>query len=788
MSPLDRKLLRDVARLRGQMTAVAGVVACGIALFVALRSMHAYLVDAQAGYYAEARFADVFARLQRAPDRVGRGVERIPGVAAVRARIVEDVTLHVPGLAEPATGRLVAVPAVERPMLNRVVVRRGAWLPGRDPGEVIASEAFARANRLAPGDTLSAVVGGRRLRLRVVGVGISPEFVYEIRGGGEVFPDNRRFGVLWMGEEALGAALGMRGAFNDLVLALAPGASEPEVIARVDRLLDAYGGEGAYGREDHVSHRFVEDEITETAVTSVLIPGIFLAVTAFLLHVLLSRLVATEREQVAVLRAFGYGRLAVARHYLKLAAVPALAGSLAGIALGVWLAARIAAIYTRFYQFPAAGYRQDPGIVALAVAVGGGAALLGALSAAWGAASLAPAEGMRPESPAAFRAGIVERLRLQRVVGPSARIVARNLERRPARAAMTAAGIALAVAIVVAARFIFDAIGFIRDVQFRHVMREDVTVVFESPRSAAALHELARLPGVLRAEPFRAAPVRLRLAHRVERTSLLGVPPGAELHRVVGADLRPRSVPPRGLLLTAHLAASLGAAPGDAVTVEVLEGARPVRRAVVAATVDEVIGTAAYVDKDELHRLLREGRSVSGAHLRVDPARLDGVYAMLTAMPAVSAVSVRASAEEGFRKTVDESFRTSVYVLIAFACVLAVGIVYNGARVALSERGRELASLRVLGFTRGEVSAMLLGEQALLTAVALPLGFLAGRVLCALIVTRFSSALFRIPLVISPGSYAFAAAVVAAAAVGSAALVRHRIDRMDLVAVLKTRE
>lgn len=786
MNTLDQKLFRDVWRLRGPMTALAAVVAAGIALFVALRSMHAYLLDAQARYYAEARFADVFVHLTRAPAPVARRLAALPGVAAVHARIVEDVTLDVPGLAEPATGRLVSVPVPRRPVLNDLVVRRGGW--PAVAGEVLVSEAFARANRLVPGDSLGAVIGGRWQRLRISGVAISPEFIYEIRGGGEVFPDNRRFGVVWMGEEALAGALGMRGAFDDVALSLAPAASEPDVLARLDRLLDRYGGQGAYGRDDHVSHRFVADEIAETAVTSVLIPGIFLAVTAFLLHVVLARLVAMQRDQVAVLRAFGYTRAAVGLHYLKLAAIPAAAGAVAGMALGGWLAGQIAAIYTRFYQFPAAGYRQDPWIVAAAVAIGCGAALLGAAASAWRAASLPPAEAMRPEAPTRFRPGVMERLRLRRLVPPAARIIVRNLERRPARAAMTVVGMALAVGMVVASVFIFDAIDFLRDAQFYHVMREDVTVVFETPRSAGAAHEIARLPGVLRADHFRSVPARLRFGHRAERTSLLGLPAAGELHRVVGSDLRARRPPPAGVLLTDKLAEMLGAVPGDTVEVEVLEEDHPVHRAVIGATVDEAIGTAAYMEAGALHRLLREGPSISGAWLRTDAARSGEVYAALKRMPAVSVVSVREASLQGFRKTIDESFRTSVYVLVAFACVLAVGIVYNGARVALSERGHELASLRVLGFTRGEVAAMLLGEQALLTLAAIPLGFLAGRLLCVLITLRFSSELFRIPLVIDRSTYVFAAAVVILAAAASAALVRRRIDRLDLVEVLKTRE
>jgi putative ABC transport system permease protein len=788
VNALHRKLLRDAWRMRGPMSAVAAVVACGIALFVALRSMHQYLVGAQAAYYADQRFAHVFAHVSRAPAGVARRIERIAGVAAVRARIVRDVRLSVPWMREPATARLVSIPVPRRSGLNDLVLRRGRWPSRGRAAEVLVSDAFARANALSPGDTLRAIIAGRRRELVVVGTAISPEFVYEIRSGFEVFPDPRRFGVVWMGDGAAAAALGMAGEVNDVAVALAAGASESAVIGEMDRVLAPYGGEGAYGREHHVSHRFVSDEIRETGVTSMLIPAIFLAVTAFLVSVVLSRVVNTQREQAAVLRAFGYGRAAVGLHYLQLAALPAAAGAVAGAALGVRLARGIARIYTRFYQFPEHGYRQDPRVVAAALAIGAGAALAGAAGAAWRAASLPPAEAMRPEPPARFRAGFVERSGLARLASPAARMVVRGIARRPLRAGMSVSGVALAMGMVVAALFIFDAIAHMRDVFFQQVQRADATVVFDDPRPPGALGEVARLPGVLRVDPFRSVDARLRHGHRAQRVGLTGLSARTELRRIVGAAGERRRAPPGGVLLTAALAAKLGAAPGDTVWLEVLEGARPVRPVVVSGTVDEVMGLSAYMEIGRLHALLDEGANLSGAWMRVDGARADELYARLYDRPRVSGVSVRTASLRGFTRSVNESFRTSVDVLIAFACVLAAGIVYNGARVALSERARELASLRVLGFTRREVAAMLLGEQALLTAAAIPAGFAVGRLLATLVALRFGSDLFRIPLAIRHQTYVTAAAVVLVAAAVSSAIVAFRIARLDLVRVLKSRE
>jgi putative ABC transport system permease protein len=786
MTPLDRKLLRDLLHLRGQMIAVALVVACGVSMFVTMRSMHSYLLETQASYYEQNRFADLFAQLKRAPLRTAEEIAALPGVTAVEPRIVVDVLVDVPGLPEPATGRLISLPEHRRPALNQLHLRRGRWPAGRD--EVLVSEAFARANHLAIGAALGAVIHGRWQRLRIVGLALSPEYIYEIRGMGDIFPDNRRFGVMWMGYDQLAAAFDLEGAFNDVTLTLARGASEADTLDRLDRLLTRWGGFGAYGREDHISHRFVSDEIAETQVTSVTIPVIFLGVTAFLLHIVMSRLVSTQRDQIAVLKAFGYSDAAIGGHFLKLALAPVLAGSAAGTGIGLWFAVELAQVYARFYQFPVLRYEQKPSIVVAAVGIAGGAALFGAWDAARRAMALPPAEAMRPEAPARFQAGWLEKLAGRRLASPAGRILLRNLERRPWKAVLSIAGIALAAAIVVLGWYMFDAVERMKDVQFRTVQREDVTVVLREPASAAARHALARLPGVLRAEPFRLVAARFRHGHHTYRSALQGLDPRGELRQIVDRDGRRFDLPPEGVLLTARLAEKLAVRPGDRLTVEVLEGARPVREIRVAGVVDEMIGMSAYLELPALNRLLREGETVSGAWLAVDPRARGGLYARLKRLPAVAGVGVREAALRGFESTVAESFRISISTLIIFACVIAFGVIYNGARIALSERGRELASLRILGFSRREVASMLLSEQALLTILAIPLGAALGFAVCALLVLRFESDLFRLPLLVSARTYLFAFATVAASAVASGLAVRRRLDRLDLIQVLKTRE
>jgi putative ABC transport system permease protein len=788
MNALDRKLLRDVLHLRGQVIAVTMVVACGIAAFVAMRSTYYSLFASQDAYYAQYRFADVFAQLKRAPESLGARISAIPGIAIAQTRILANVTLDVPGVDEPARGRIVSIPERKMPMLNDLHMLSGRYPEAGKRDEVLISGAFSVANSLHSGDTLTAIINGHWQKLRVVGVALSPEFVYEI-GDGEMFPDSRRYGVMWMNRDALAPAFNMEGAFNDVTISLSPGANQSEVIEKLDVLLEGYGALGAYGREDQTSHHFISNEIAELQVTSAFIPAIFLGVTALLLHLVLSRLVATQREQIAVLKAFGYGNFAIGFHYLKLAFMAVLGGVALGIAAGWWFGYGITALYTDFFHFPVLRYEMGTKVVAIAVLISFISSSLGAAMAVWRAVRLPPAEAMRPESPARFRAGFLERLGLSYFLAPATRIIVRNLARRPIKALLTTLGISLSVALLVTGfALYYDTIERVIDVIFRTAYREDISIVFNEPRPASVRYDVAHLPGVMRVEAHRSVPVRLRFGHRSRRLALTGLERGAELWRLVDADYRVYELPLDGVALTAKLAEALGVRPGDNLTVEALEGVRPVRQVAVVRTIDELMGMSAYMEMGALNRLMREGGTISGMRLMVDENALPALYATLKATPAVRSVVVPGSMLNNFNETIARTIGASTGILIFFAGVIVFGVVYNGARIALSERGRELASLRVLGFTQREVAVMLLGEQALLTLLAIPIGCWLGYGLLWLITWAVDTELMRLPLVVSGRTWARASIVVIVAAFLSGLLALRRLRRLDLVEVLKTRE
>jgi putative ABC transport system permease protein len=787
MRALDRKLWRDLLGLRLQVLAIALVIVGGVAMFVMSLSTLDSLFQTRERYYRDHGFADVFAGLKRAPLSLAGRLAAIPGVDRVETRVVAYVSVDIEGFADPVSAHLISLPDDSTGELNRIYLRKGRLLaPGR-ADEVLLSEEFARAHRLEPGDTLRATINGRSKRLTVVGHALSPEYIYQIAPGA-VFPDYQRYGVMWMTREPLATAYGMDGAFNDLALKLVRGAAAQPVIEQVDALLARYGGAGAVAREHQLSHRFLTEELKQQKTIATVFPLIFFAVAAFLLNVVLSRMISLEREQIAVLKAFGYSRLAIGWHYSKLVLVIVAVGVAGGLALGVWMGRAVSDIYQNFYSFPYMHYVLEARVVVAAIGIAAAVGIAGTLFSVHRAARLPPAQAMRAEPPARFRATLVERLGLQRWLAQPARIILRQIGRRPVRALLGILGIAMACGVMMIGDFQESAIDRMIEVQYGLSQREHLLATYVEPASRSSLYSLRSLPGVLHAEGFRLVPARLRHGHRSYRTAVQGIEPDSSLLRLLDEDLRPIELPPQGIVLTDYLAGVLGVRPGDTLRLEVLERDRPTVEVPVAGVSKQYMGVYAYMQRAALNRLLSENAVVSGALLRIDESQRAAVHSELKGMPRIAGVVERQAAIRAFYATLAESVLFFTLIATLLGASIAFGVVYNSLRIALSERSRELASLRVLGFTRGEVAQILLGELGLLTLLAIPLGFVVGYGLCAYLAFRFDTDLYRIPLVLGSAVYAFAALVVMASFVLSSAMIWRNLARLDMVAVLKSKE
>lgn len=789
MRALNRKLLRDLWHMRGQAVAIAAVIMGGVATLVMSLSTYDSLVTTRDRFYREYRFAEVFVNLKRAPEPVAERLRAIPGVAQLETRVVAGVKLEVAGFSDPITGLLLSLPENGESQLNALFLRRGRLVQPYSADEAVLSDTFADAHGLHPGDKLGAIINGKRKLLTVVGVAVSPEYVYQIAPGA-MFPDYKRYGVVWMGRNTLAAAYDMTGAFNNVSMTLTPGVPAQEVIDRADALLAAHGGTGAYPRKDQFSNRFLDEELKQLQTTATIFPAIFLGVAAFLLNVVVSRLIALQREQIATLKAFGYTYLSIAWHYVKLVMLLVLLGVAAGLALGAWFGQGLSNVYMETtFRFPYLDYQINARMVLISLVVAMTAALSGTLFSVARAVRLPPAEGMRPEMPVFYHATLAERIGLQRWFAAPSRMILRHIERRPVKSLLTVLGISCACALMMVGNYQKGAIDFMIDVQFRQGAREDLALTFIESTSGKALHELAALPGVEHVEGFRDVRAVLRFQHYRYRSFIYGIQPEGQLHRSLDRQLRLVAVPPGGIVLTDHLAKNiLHVKPGDMLTVEILEGRRPVLQVPVLGITQQFLGVSAYMQQDSLNALMREGPVVSGAYLALTPGTEKSVYEKLHLRPQVLGQVANAASIQSFYATIGEFVLFYNMVASLLAASIGFGVVYNSARIALSERGRELASLRVLGFTQGEIAYILLGELTLLSLAAIPVGFLLGIGLVSILVQAFESDLYRLPLVLNPSNYATGASVVLISALLSGVLIWRKLGKLDLVAVLKTRE
>ncbi len=787
MSMLDRKLLRDLWHILPQVLAIAMVLASGVATYILAVGAYRSLDQTRAAYYERYRFADIFSMVTRAPNHIKAQIDEIPGVRASETRIVKFALLDLPSRMEPATGLAVSLRDHTPQVLNKLYLRVGRLPEPGNASEVTVNESFAKANGFGIGSRFHATLNARKRELVIVGLALSPEYIYAI-GPGDLMPDDRRFGVLWMSEKALASIFDLDGAFNAVSLEISPRTNERGVIDALDHSLTPYGSAGAYGRSDHISHEFLDAELKQLSALSRVIPPIFLFVTAFLLNMTMSRLIALDREQIGLLKAVGYSSSAVAIHYFKMVLVIAVLGILIGSGLGTWFGMSLTQLYGRFFQFPFLIFRRDFDVYLVAALAAGAAAALGAVNALSGVLTLAPAVAMQPPAPQRYRRSIIEWTGLYRVLSQMTVISLRSMIRRPLRSATTAIGVALAAALLVVSMFAYDSVEYMIDITFFQAERQQATINFIDKRPFRVIEAAAKLPGVMRVEPYRSVPVRLINGSRSRKVALQGKPRERELSRVLDLALRPVVLPEAGLVLNRRLAEVLNLRRGDKVAFELLEGRRGTKQAVVSDIIESYFGLVVIMDLDALNELLDEAPVVSGVHISYDVSRENDLFAAIKSTPAAASIALQRTSLKRFRETLAENINMMTSVYISLSVIVAFGVIYNSARVQLSERGRELASLRVLGFTKGEVSRVLLMELTILVLLAQPLGWVLGYLFGWLTIQGFSSDLYTTPMIIYPATYARASLVVIAASIVSALLVRRRVNTLDLIEVLKTRE
>lgn len=787
MHPLDRKLLRNLWRIKGQAAAISLVIGLGVMMLVMMSGLVNTLDETRRAYYDRYRLAEIFAPATRVPAHMMAELAAIPGVRATQGRI-SGIALIDPGTGQlPARAQMLSLPDTGPPRLNDIYLNAGRLPEPAHHDEALVLDGFAQAHGLRPGDQITVTLNGARRVLRISGLAQSPEFLYTTPPG-EMVPDEARFAVFWMRDAALAAAYDLRGTFNEALLALSPGADQRAVIDSIDRILAPYGGRGAYGIDDLPSNRYVSEEIAGLSTMATTVPPVFLAVAAFLLYIVTSRIVRSEREQIGLLKAFGYSGLEISLHYLKFVLIIALAGAAFGAIGGILAGRAMAGVFQIYFKFPFIVFLIEPQSIVIGFVISVLAAAAGSFFVLRQVFALTPAVAMQPPAPSDYSAMGAFGALAQRLLDQPTRMVLRRLRRYPGRMLGATIGLAAGMALSVASLAVLAGFNVTLAQSFSVVDRSDATISFITPVSDSALYALRQFDGIHHVEPVRIVPAVLHHGRHSYRGAVDGLVEYPQLNRVLAPDGAPLAMRRDGIILAEPLAELLNIRPGQTLRIEVLQGHRPVIEIPVVGLAQTLMGAPAFMEIEALNRALREPGRISAARLSYDPLQEPALIAWLKDTPTVAAISIKANTRAAFEQVMNTGAGMVRYVMVVIAGAITFGIVYNAARIAFAERQRDLAHLRVMGFTRGETAFVLLGELGVVVLLALPLGSALGYGLTHAMAAGFSNDLYQIRATYSAPSHGAAALAVLLAAGASALLVKRGIDRLDLVAALKSKE
>lgn len=792
MKVLDRKLIRDLRRSRGLLLAITSIMAVGVACYVALGFAYRNLSTAKNEYYADCRMADFSIEVKKAPLAELAAVERLPGVVEVRPRIQFFATVDIERIAEPLNGIVLSLPDRREPTINDVILRRGGYFTDIRDNEVIVNEKFARHHGLSPGHWIHLILNNRRQELFIVGTAVSSEFTYLV-GPGSIMPDPEHLGVFYLKHSYAEDVFDFDGACNQVMGRLAPNVRDrpDETLRRAELLLDSFGVFTTVPLEQQPSNRFLSNEISGLKAFGVIDPLIFLSVAALVLNVLMTRLAEQQRVIVGTLKALGYYDRQVFGHFLKFGlAVGVLSGVLGG-GLGYWISMAMTGLYRKFFEFPTLANRFYLDIFVQGMVVSLVCSLIGSVHGARSVLRLEPAEAMRPKPPAQGGAIWLERFgRFWQSLSFAGRMMLRNLVRHRFRTTAGVFAAAMGAGMSVNALMLVEATSFLVDFQFSQIQRSDIDLAFKDERPAAALTEARQLPGIDRAEPlFNVGCTFVNGSHSY-RSGITGLAVDARL--TIPRDLGGRRlrIPDVGLVMSRKLAQILHVARGELVEVRPTKGLREPWRVPVTEIADSYVGLTVYANIDYLSRLTHEELAISGVQLAVNSQRdsLAMLYGELKRLPGVQSVTARADTVANVHETLIKNQRVFIGLLCLFAGVIFFGSVLNSSLVGLAEREREVATLRVLGYTEWQVGNLFLRESMLINTVGTLVGMPLGYLLNWGITIAYDTDMFRIP-VVDPTSSCVATFVLGTVfALIAHGFVQRAIFRMDWLEAMKTKE
>jgi putative ABC transport system permease protein len=789
MVMLWRKLLRDLRENWGVNLACVLVIALGIMSFNAFRMAVDNLETARDKFYQSCRFADGFATVKQMPaERLSR-LEEIPGIDQVQGHLRQDVTVYMPEWGQNLTLRMVAFEPGDAMGLNQVLQSQG---PGVAEGsdEILLGVGFAKAHGLQAGDSLDIIYQGQKHSLTMAGTGQSPEFIYLVPDSGAMFSDAARFDVAFMDREALEDLTGHKGLVNEVAFTLRPGVDFDQVKNQVEEILSPYDLYSLVSAEDQISNFMLAQEIKGVNATSNSIPAIFIAIAAFILYLMLRRMVEQQRVQIGTMKAVGYGNAQIIIHYSLYGAFIGVSGAVLGSLTGILVSGAMTEMYKLYFNLPdlinRVSFRYGLLSLAFAAIPCFGAAFLGARSVL----RLEPSQAMQPATPKRTRRLLIERVKaVWEPLGMMGRMALRNLFRNPGRSLFTLLGTSLAFALM---WFIFSynlLIDLMIMNQLEMAQRYDFKVTLAQPAPARELADsLMRLEGADTAEPMMYAAVTLRQGPYSEETSITGLPEHSELYKILDKGEKIMALPPEGLVLSKSLADKLHTKAGQLIYLESPYLSEPVQ-IYVTEVVEQYFGMENFMPLERLGQLLGIGDSASAAMIRTsgDRGTVDRLEEKLLLAKGVAGVENKSAMKKMYEDLM-APMNSIIFSMTLVGVFTAFAVIYSTGTVSLSERQREISSSKVLGMTDGEIMTLLIMENGILSLLGGLLGVPLTKAMMLMMQRQFATELYSLPARLDPVGLVYSLVSLGVALVLSMLAMMRRVRRLDLVVVLKTRE
>ncbi len=784
MSILFKKVVRTMLENKRSYVACILIIAVGMASYSAFSNVVQGLYSAKEEYYRDFKFADVFSTVTAMPINKTDELKNMKGIEDVSARLIKDVRVVLPQKDKIITLRLIGVDA-DAVKLNNYFVTGNNLVNDKD---LLLGKGFFDYYKYKFGDTINLIISGRIYTFNISGMAQSPEYVYTIPDNGGMFPDSSAFDIAFVKKETLEKITNSIGIVNNVAFKLSGGTTFEDIKSPLESELKKYGMLSLVEQKNQVSNFMLGQELTQLQSTATSMPSLFLIISAVILYIVLRRVIEQERTQVGTLKAFGYSNREVLFHYLQFGFITGFLGGTIGSLLGIPLSSSMLTMYTQFFNFP-----HINATFSSAYIVGGTllATLTGVFAAFMAVKSLlklSPADAMRPASPNIVNSFSLDgNFFVKTFLNSTGRMSLRYIFRNKMRSIFILLSITISFGIM---SFIFSYNIMMDQIIFDQLTKVQIYDLKVGLKNAVpynvAIKALSEVRGIDDIDALLEVPVTMKYKNIAINGLITSISEDSSLYKIIDDHYKQYLPPKDGIILNKNIAKKLGIEKNS-----VIEISTPMFKNKIEIRVADVIsqnfGSGCYIDSDAFCKIFGIEKTANSIIVKGDSDITASVKQLTLDAKNVSLVEDKSSSLKMIQDLM-ASYNFMIYMMGIIAVLVSFAIIYNISSVSLSERKRELATMRVLGLTATETMEVVSFEHWLLCFIGIIIGIPFSNFLKISMAQSLNSDMYSFPTVTPLNAYIFAAISCGISVFLSNNTSFKKIKTFDLVDVLKERE